>query len=343
MTIESVIPQHLQTERTQGTRRPNGYTPPYPCFTGRYDPSVTQVAMAYYGVQFQGSTPPESVRSALAELDKAAGASDGPGHWDRARYVDEAGYTNIVSMLYWDDPATWQAWRASAPAWVDEERLSPEAGYFLEVATPTAERFETLFSNDRREGVAVISEGLSGEVLEHAYWGSMRDRIPASQTDALAPSGAVSRTQEGNIIRVRPGGNVTLIRSGKEWTEAEGDERRMILEDILPVLRDGMDFLRDDGRSIGCYANRYMRVVDENLQEVDKAFGMSWWHSLGELEAWAEHHETHKAIFGAAMRYLSTVGPAAKLRLYHEVTVAEPDQAEFSYIGCHPSTGMLRA
>jgi aldoxime dehydratase len=27
------------------------------------------------------------------------------------------------------------------------------------------------------------------------------------------------------------------------------------------VLRAGMEFLRDDGLSCGCFANRYMRVV----------------------------------------------------------------------------------
>jgi len=35
----------------------------------------------------------------------------------------------------------------------------------------------------------------------------------------------------------------------------------MYIEDVEPVLREGMDFLRDDGRAIGCYANRYMTVV----------------------------------------------------------------------------------
>ena len=35
----------------------------------------------------------------------------------------------------------------------------------------------------------------------------------------------------------------------------------MYLGDVEPVLREGMDFLRDQGRAIGCYANRYMSVV----------------------------------------------------------------------------------
>jgi hypothetical protein len=46
---------------------------------------------------------------------------------------------------------------------------------------------------------------------------------------------------------------------------------------------------------------------------------LSWWKSLAALERWAESHPTHLAIFGAAMKYLGTMGPAARLKLYHEV------------------------
>lgn len=43
------------------------------------------------------------------------------------------------------------------------------------------------------------------------------------------------------------------------------------------------------------------------------------------------------------MRYLAAQGPAARLRLYHEVTVAAAGEQDFEYPGCHPGTGMLRA
>jgi aldoxime dehydratase len=49
------------------------------------------------------------------------------------------------------------------------------------------------------------------------------------------------------------------------------------------------------------------------------------------------------AIFGAAMKYLSTLGPAAKLKLYHEVTVARAHDQLFEYLNCHARTGMQRA
>jgi aldoxime dehydratase len=43
------------------------------------------------------------------------------------------------------------------------------------------------------------------------------------------------------------------------------------------------------------------------------------------------------------MKYLSTLGPAAKLKLYHEVTVARADEQFFEYLNCHDRTGLLRA
>jgi aldoxime dehydratase len=43
------------------------------------------------------------------------------------------------------------------------------------------------------------------------------------------------------------------------------------------------------------------------------------------------------------MKYLSTMGPAANLRLYHEVTVAGSADQHFAYVGCHDRTGMLRS
>ena len=110
-----------------------------------------------------------------------------------------------------------------------------------------------------------------------------------------------------------------------------------------PTLRAGMDFLRDDGSAIGCIANRYMLVEDAAGRPTDKSYGMSWWKSLAALERWAESHPTHAAIFGAAMKYLSALGSAAKLNLHHEVTVALADGQFFEYLNCSECTGWLRA
>ena len=179
--------------------------------------------------------------------------------------------------------------------------------------------------------------------MEHAYWGGMRDRIPNAQTSDLAPSSSPSLMHDGGRVRVKPHDNICLIRSGQDWSDTEAAERKMYLDDVEPVLRAGMDFLRDEGRSIGCFANRYMTALDRGGRPIEKTYGMSWWNSLASLERWAGSHPTHVRIFGAAMKYLSTLGPTAKLRLYHEVTVARAADQFFEYRGCHRRTGMLNA
>ena len=341
--MESAIPAHLRSERcTHARRMPDGYVPPYPSYVARHTPSVKRVVMAYFGLQYRGDAPAGAI-AALKELDATLVADNAPGHWDRARHVDEAGFTNVVSIAYWDRPATFDAWFAASGARWSRQAIDG-AGTFTEVLRPAVERYETLFSaNDRPEGIAVLAEGMSDVVQEHAYWGGARDRIPLSQTDALTGVGAPSVVSDGAFRRVTPHAGLCLIRSGQDWSDTPDDERRMYLEDVEPVLREGMHFLRDDGVAIGCFANRYMRVIDSQGRDTDKSFGMSWWQSLAALERWAESHPTHVAIFGAAMKYLSALGPAAKLRLYHEVTVAATDEQFFEYLNCHDRTGMLRA
>jgi aldoxime dehydratase len=169
--------------------------------------------------------------------------------------------------------------------------------------------------------------------------------MPLAQTDRLAAAGELSAEtdQATGLVTVRPHGNLCLIRSGQQWTETDGDERRMYLEEVEPALCAGMDFLRDDGLTVGCYANRYLRVTTDDGTVTDKSFGMSWWRTLEDLETWSESHPTHVAIFRAALKYLSTMGADARLRLYHEVTVTEAEQQRFRYLGCHDRTGMLRA
>ena len=81
-------------------------------------------------------------------------------------------------------------------AWTGKAREG--IGTFIEVLRPSVERHETLFSSlGRPEGVAAIADGMSGEVQEHAYWGGMRDRIPLSQTDAMAPAGNPELIRDG--------------------------------------------------------------------------------------------------------------------------------------------------
>lgn len=342
--MEGAIPPNLRRPRTQRQRMREGHAPPYPSFVVRFKPTTERVVMAYFGLQYAGTAVPAAGRRALSWIAEAFSVASGPGYWDRAESHDPSGWTNILTIAYWDSPAMYDEWLARhGQRWTRGELADPAIGTFTEVVRPAIERFETLFSSEAAEGVAHLAEGWSGEVQEHAYWGGARERIPLSQTDALEPGGKPLVETDGLLRRVIPHQNICLIRSGQDWTRTEANERRMYLEELEPVLRSGMEFLRDGGLSVGCFANRYLSVVDRQGRSTQKTFGMSWWRSLAALERWAESHPTHLAIFGAAMRHLNRLGSSAKLRLYHEVTVAATHEQHFEYFNCHSDSGMLRA
>ncbi|MBT2324400.1 phenylacetaldoxime dehydratase family protein [Variovorax paradoxus] len=347
--MESSIAPHLVCPRTRTRRIEDDYAPPYPCWSARASTSVEQVVMGYFGVQSRGREMHGKACVALMKMAETFGQTDGPRHHDLAHFVDAQGYDNMIAIAYWDDPAAFARWRSSAKVdawWSSDERLHDGIGYFREIVSPRVEHYETMFNTpDRLEGVGIAMGSISGDIQEHGYWGSARDRIPLAQTDALSPAGALrvvgDTPAHGRRVRIEGHDNLAIIRSGQEWTETRGKERELYLQDMEPVLREGMNFLRDRGASIGCYSNRYMTHIDAAGKPAEKTFGLSLWRSLGDMERWSESHPTHVAIFGTFMRIVQELQFQLKLRVYHEVAVLKPDEQEYEYIHCHPKTGLL--
>src|ERR1700685_3434707 len=132
--MESAIPKHLQCPRLRHRRVPDDYIPPYPATVARYKPGVKPVVMAYFGVQYRGAPAPSAADNALQSIANAFGGDKGPGHWDRAVYVDEAGFTNIISISYWDDPAEFDVWFGrNGAGWANAFVAGSAVGTFTEV------------------------------------------------------------------------------------------------------------------------------------------------------------------------------------------------------------------
>jgi aldoxime dehydratase len=100
-----------------------------------------------------------------------------------------------------------------------------------------------------------------------------------------------------------------------------------------------MDFLRDEGQSVGCYSNRYVQFIDLEGRPLEQSFGLGHWRSLDLLERWAESHPTHLRIF---VTFMGVAANLTKLRLYHEVAVFDAAAQQYEYINCHPGTGLMR-
>lgn len=342
--MDSAIDRHLRCPRTLSRRASDDYRPPFPIVVARAHEDVTQVVMAYLGVQYRGEEHRAEALETLRRIVGQFGLDDGPGHHDTTHHRDAQGRDNLVAVGYWRDPERYRRWTARpevAGWWDADERLRAGVGVFREVVMPRVDGFETLYPfTDGLPGVGAVLDGVSDEVQEHAYWGAMRDRIPRSQTDRMTGSGELEvRGDPAGRAVVVGHDDVALIRSGQDWSGTEPGERELYLEEVEPELREAMDFLRDRGERLGCYSNRYVRNVDLDGRPLDETYAISHWRSLDRLERWAESHPTHLSLFVAYVRRAKRL---PRLRLYHEVSVVGADDQSYEYVNCHPATGLLR-
>ncbi|KAJ0160246.1 Phenylacetaldoxime dehydratase [Colletotrichum tanaceti] len=376
MELESAIPEWLQTDRTVPAKMPPNFSPPFELYTSRFPKHIKDVVMAVIGAQYHPSAEVNDGR-ALATIfafvtADAVDPGSRPASHEVAAVTDNRGFHNVAVLAYWPSTPSYDSWRAKSGfdewwAGLGPGEENPRNGWFLEVFLPTADRFETVFSTAAPEGAAHMGESLSGPIREHVYWGSMRDRLPISQTDELLGgeetkkilNTASSNGDTGPRQRVRVPGrkNLAVIRSGQDWSAAPPEERRLYLDSMQPPLVKGMEYLRDHGDEVGCFSCRFMEIVDGPAPAMgadaeavdagsgggtDRTFGLAYFDNLASLESWSRGHRTHLAIFGEFARYAKRLGNRMGLRLFHEVLVLEAEQQVFEYVGCHQGTGMLR-
>ncbi|GAW18563.1 hypothetical protein ANO14919_080410 [Xylariales sp. No.14919] len=357
--LEPAIPEHLRRERTVPPRVPENYTPNFSCYMARYPESTTDLVMAVFGAQFATRGDNDSTSEALSKLASflSSGLVDKsiqPRFQETASVVDANGYYNEMLIAYWPSTAAYDYWARGSGFKQWWEGLDPNKepnGWFIEALFPSIDRIETILSgNEVAEGAVHLRESFSGPVMEHLYWGSMRDRLPASQTDTLTGDGVdwhALKCMADIPRRVRVPGirNLAVIRSGQDWADAYPEERELYQSEMQPTLTEGIEFLRDDGYAIGCFNCRFVKIMDPvtGKTDRDRTFGLAYFNELASLERWSKEHPTHLKIFGGFYKYVEKLQGNITLRLYHEVLVLKPEQQLFEYVGCHASTGMLTA
>lgn len=311
--------------------------------------------MAVLGAQFASRDDHDGAAISHLSGFLESDAAKRPSFWELTSMTDSSGYYNIAAIAYWPSKESYTQWTVDSGFQEWWEGLNPENerhGWFLEVFFPPIERFETVFSDHEvPEGAAHMRETVSGAMKEHVYWGSMRDRLPISQTDELVGEpGHFPRKLAGvecklprRRIRVPGKHNLAVIRSGQDWSNTRPEERQLYVDTMHPVLIRGMNFLRDNGDEVGCYSCRFMDVVDPVSHQADKdrTFGLAYFDDLSSLEGWSKQHKTHLDIFGGFLQYAKRLDNNISLRLFHEVLVLTPEQQWFEYVGCHEQSGML--
>ncbi|GKT46116.1 phenylacetaldoxime dehydratase [Colletotrichum spaethianum] len=365
--LVSAIPEHLQCPRKVAAKGPPDFIPPFPAYSAGFPKDTKDLVFAVIGAQYTSADRANG--DAIAQLTNftasmAVEIEARPQFAEWASVTDNLGYYNIVHLAYWPSKPAYEQWAGDSGFrkwWESLDLDSQSHGWFLETFLPTIDRFETIFSNNEvPEGAAHMRERVIGPIKEHVYWGSMRDRMPAAQSDKLVgekieqtkPNGVIAhsevkadhdKTPKPSSVRIPGKSNLAVIRSGQDWSGTLPEERKLYLETMHPVLIRGMDFLRDQGSDVGCHSCRFMDLIDPATGKADKdrTFGLAFFDELGSLEGWAKQHSTHLEIFGGFLQYAKKLDNNVSLRLFHEVLVLKPEQQMFEYVGCHPRTGLL--
>jgi hypothetical protein len=361
--FEPAIPAHLQKERTCPAKLQPNFTPPFPGYTSRFPHNAKDIVTAVVGVQYKSKTDNDGEAIAKIRSFMEVSSSTTPAFWDLASVTDNTGAYNIAILGDWASTAQYHEWTKESGFgewWESLDNLNESHGWFLEVLMPSMDRWEHVASGqDVREAGGRMCEYFSEPILEHGYWGSMRDRIPVTQTDALEGSKRTDSMVDGankwgggeqkdagvysHRVRVQGQKNLCVIRSGQDWSATRPEERKLYLEKMHPTLIKGMEFLRDKGDEVGCYSNRFMEILNPGtgIHDTDKTFGLAYFDELASLEGWSKKHKTHLDIFGGFLKYTKDLNFEISLKLWHDVMVLKPEQQFFEYVGCHDGTGML--
>lgn len=332
--------------RKHPLRMPKNWTPPFPSYMSTFDTEKTNIAMALFGVQFLQQDREKALPVVLG-LKQLFNEIEGCDYVDLAECeLDSTGKSQIVATTYWLNSEKLTEFFASSQFQEPWKRFSDSSlpfGIFREVFNIPMSRYEIVHSHDDHlVGVSTIRDGVTEEIDTHAYWGSMRDRIPESAINRFEPEGDIDIvSQTDNRVVVTANQNLAVIRSDQNMTNSHGEERDEYYRDVYPTLVKGMAFLRDSGEEVDCYDCRFMCFLDEGGNRTDHTFGYAYFRSLSALEGWSEHHPTHKAIFGSFKQYIPKYIETIGSRFGHEVSVL-PRQNQFAeYINCETRTGLL--
>ena len=334
--------------RTYPLRKPPGHVPPVPRWYLQLPAGVTTVHTAYVGVQGQGPAQGQARACVHSWLE------DGPDRPDAVeRFVvldgDDA-HGADVWVAYWIDSGAYSRYvaRLSLADW--HAALGDGAGtvgLWCERFSTAVSRLETNYSGlDYLPGLGQLPRTSTIAHELSAYWGAARDRIPDSACDRFLAAGdarspAASPVGTGEHWRGSNYEHMIHIRSGQFWERCAPAEAAAYERDLKPVLEEGLRHLWANARETGTLGLRYLCNVDPGGAPRRETCGAGFFRSLGDLEAWAEHHPSHLAIYHGAIAHAKTWGAGRALRTWHEVSVLKAGEAVFEYLNCAPRTGVL--
>ena len=328
--------------------KPDGFTPAIQRYSADHPVDAQSITVMLLGMQSH-SEADDAFSHFRQQAQHLLTQDSAPATFDYACYRDPQGYTTQLVMAYWYDPAkhsNWQESKAVSSWWDGLTTHDSDIGYFREVFTSSIKNTETIAFKEFVRGLSACPASAVKPMGESGYWGAARDRIPASANDLLETNvpeplaRETERNTKGQRITVTPPKNLTLIRSGVSWADCGKEQLDSYMNNLKPVLDQGMEYLRQNPVGTGCCCMRQLDTITPENDSVKENYCAGYFLSLGHLEAWAHKHPTHLAIYGGAQKERIKYQENLQLRTYHEVYIIDQDAA-FEYINCHNQTGLL--
>ncbi|MFJ7785417.1 phenylacetaldoxime dehydratase family protein [Streptomyces albidoflavus] len=261
--------------RTVHERRPPGHRPRAPRWTLGFDAPLSLATSDYPALQCAGPDDPaagpflERVRACHTGRDGA----DAPEAWELLSFTDEAGRHNLVHLGYWRDATSHARWLATTPLprRLAELDAAVPFGAWHEVVQVPLDRVERIHSDPRRAvGLAACPGTRRESRTVNGHVGAARDRLPLSATDPLEAAGphrhrARPAASEGRRLRAECGHHTAVIRSGRYWQRAEGEQ-----------LADYTDALEGWAAGHATYAAIYEHAIAKNRQYGEARTVVTW-------------------------------------------------------------------
>ncbi|MGB8956338.1 MAG: phenylacetaldoxime dehydratase family protein [Tumebacillaceae bacterium] len=319
-------------------RMPKGHQPKSHAWTADFPDTTTTIIYVQFGIQHRSLEP---AHDAYEQIGRSLQGLFAPRHVDSATAVDVEGYTNDIWIAYWDNPEIYEAWKAQASVqeWLAGVPTGATYGYWHEALTIPKDHFETIHSSESATNGVSHFTPLKYTTM-HEYWGSMRDRMSASEHDDFVsplpelPKPQVHETR-GRHIRVKAPDHVAFIRTGQDWSKCGPEERETYETEVQPTLSNANDYLASRDAASGCISSLMLQ------EPGNKSCVTAYFLSLKHMEDWTMSHPTHVAIFRVFFKMLETYNYKTQLALWHEVFVLQSDHMDLFYSNCHPQTGFL--
>jgi hypothetical protein len=318
----------------------------YPGKIVAFPDDVTHLVSVMFGFQARQAEKAEPHRGALREL---FALPDGPGWVERAHYVDTEGYHCDILLAYWVGREAFQRWNNSAAVsgWWAALPLDPasDVGVWREVMSAYKDRFQYAAGTEEKASAAALLPMVGSK--KFGYWGSYRDRLPASRSDNFAsPYKAmpdqVERETKGKRIRIATPDNICFIREGQGWERCLEEERAIWSDKMEKVVEQWVQALQENPKETGGLSIRFCR--EQNVEtgvERGKQSQFGFLLSLGHIEKAARTHATHLCVRSSFIDMYTEPKFSPQMHVWVEVQVLKKDELDAQYVNCHPKTGLL--